>query len=144
MKIQSINNNYNSGFGANIKFMNPHHLETMPNINDTARAKSILGKISEKSPGTDILITYTKTYLPENSFLEATNKKTGVTIRERISKNDYDKDFNKLPCFGGCETFYTLLETILNPNYMIHEDFWGHEKKFKPSLNPNQHSVFVA
>ena len=145
MKVQPINNNSNSAtFGA-IKFLNPHHLETMPNIHDAERAKTLLSKIQAKSNGADILIKYAKTYLPENSFLEATNEKTGVTIRERITEEDYKKDFNNnLKCFGGCETLYKLLETMLNPTYLIHEDFWGHETKFKPSSTPNQHCVFAA
>lgn len=145
MKVQSINNNYNSmNFGANIRFLNPHHTETMPNIFDSAKAKSILGKIEEKSPGTNILITYVKTYTPENSFLTAKNMKTGVVMQERITKEDYNKDFNDpMKSTGGCKTFYNLLEAMLNPGYLIHDDFWG-EKNFKPFLKPSQHNVFVG
>ena len=144
MKVQSINNNYGvMNFGANIKFTNPHHLETMPNIYDLSRAKSILEQIEKKSPGTNILISYEKTYLPENSFLTAKNMKTGVVMRERITQNDYEKDFNDpQKSYGGCETLYNLLEATLNKSYLIHDDFWGKEE-FPRSVNPKLHQVFA-
>jgi hypothetical protein len=142
MKIQSVNNNSNSmNFGANIKFANPKYAETIY----STRTKKLLNQVKKISPDTNITIRYIKANSPEDSFLEAKNESTGVKIREHIAKIDYQKNSNDLStCIGTSDSFLRLLETILNPHYLIHDDFWYGEKHFEPSFNVNRSKNFVA
>lgn len=145
MNVSPINSNSGLlGFGANIKFTNPHHCVTMPKINDYTYAKQVLDRFEKKCPGTDVNITYRKAYNCEGSYLEAKNEKTGFKIREFMTKEDFAKDFNNpYKSFGGSKTFYRLLETLLNPTLMLHSDFWGKENSFKKDISPENHSVII-
>jgi len=136
MKIQPINNNLSSAsFGANIRFANQKNEVTMY----SARAKKLMNKVKEM-PDAEILIGYVKGKTQEDSFLTATNNQTGVTMRERVS----DKDFSNIKSIGQSNTFSNLLEAILNPNYLVHNDFWYGEEQFEPAFNLNKSKRFVA
>ena len=142
MKVQPINNYSNSmNFGANIKFANPKHAETIY----SARARDLLKQVKVISPGTDITISYIKAGSPENSFLVAKNGKTGISMKERVLKTEYQNNSDDLSMsIGTCDSFSRLLESILNPYYLIHDDFWYGEKHFWPSFNVSKSKALVA
>ena len=143
MKISQINDS-SPDFGAKIAFTNPHHYKTMPNINDFSYAKRILDSFEKKCPDAAVKITYRKAYNLDGSYLEAKNSKTGGIVTERLKQKDFEKDFNdKYKSFGGCDTFYALLETLLNKSNLIYKDFWGEEKFVGGGKMPDQHDIFV-
>lgn len=141
MKVSSINNN-SPEFGAKIVFNNPNYYKTMPKLNDFSYARNVLDRFEKKCPDASVKITYHKSNNIDDCYFEAKNDKTGTVVRERLKLNDFNKDFdNPLNSFGGSETFYALLETLLKPTYLVHKDFWG-EKEFSKNISVEDHSVF--
>lgn len=146
MKTGAINSNYSTNFKANIKFADVHFKSPMVLDNcDKAYANRILDKLKAYHPK-DTIIIGKKVDNIKGDVIYAINSRTGYEITEEAKLGRYDG----LP---GSNVFYKLLENILNPTLMVHNDFWAKNKNGFPEIitepkrvsseSPLKHSIFL-
>lgn len=139
MYINAIGSN-NNNFGAKIKFENPKFRQTLPNITDYKYANNILRRIDEYHPNDKVVIRMINAANQNDSCMEAVNQSTQKAMRQRLLLSDYNKDFESE---SGSNTFYALLEYMLDKSKSDHNIFWGGGTKYKSEPSPNENPVFI-
>ena len=144
MNIQSISSN-SASFGAKIKFENSKLRETVPNITDYKYAKNVLDRFEAYHPKDTVIIKMVTAANQNNSYMEAVNQLTHKSMKHRLLLSDFDKDFeSSSKSVSGSNTFYALLESLLDENSSAHNIFWGNSMKYGLEPGINEHSVFNA
>ena len=136
MDIQSVNSN-NVGFGAKIKFARPE-LKSMVYSANEEYAKNILDRFEAYYPKKTILIDLLDSN-PMDKVLVAKNPETEKTSRLRLTPSEC----RSIEC--GCQTFYDMLEHLLDKSQFFHVKFWGnvpHIEENKNIFRLENHSIF--